>query len=200
VESFVDEIAAASGNDPYRMRHDLLKTASKLRGVLDLAATKAGWERPLPAGVHRGIALDVWYGPDESRGTPVAMVAEVSVNSHGVVKVNRVVAAVDCGTVINPKIVEAQISGGIAFGLTATIKSAITIKNGRSQQSNFHDFPILRLDEMPEVEVHIVPGSAAPTGIGEVGVPPVAPAVANAVASATGKRIRHLPILPKDLA
>jgi CO/xanthine dehydrogenase Mo-binding subunit len=200
VESFVDEIAAASGKDPYRMRHDLLKTAPKLRGVLELAATKAGWEKQLPAGVHRGIALDVWYGPDASHGTPVAMVAEASVNAHGVVRVHRVVAAVDCGMVINPKIVEAQISGGIAFGLTATIKSAITIKNGRAQQSNFHDFPILRLDEMPEVEVHIVPSSAAPTGIGEVGVPPIAPAVANAIASATGKRVRHLPIVTKDLA
>jgi len=193
VESFMDEIAAASGKDPYRMRYDLLKNAPKLRAVLELAATKAGWGKPLPAGVYRGIALD------EFDGTPVAMVAEVSVDAKGIVKVHRVVAAVDCGTVINPKLVETQISGGIAFGLTATIKSGITIKDGRAEQSNFHDFPILRMDEMPEVEVFTVPSTAAPTGIGEIGVPPVAPAVAIAVAAATGKRVRSLPIRPADL-
>ena len=125
--------------------------------------------------------------------------AEVSVNGKGVVKVHRIVAAVDCGTVINPKIVEAQISGGIAFGLTATIKSAITIKDGKAEQSNFHDFALLRMNEMPEVEVYTVPSTAAPTGIGEIGVPPVAPAVANAIAAATGKRVRRLPIRPADL-
>lgn len=193
VESFMDEIAAATGKDPYRMRYDLLKNAPKLRAVLELAATKAGWDTRLPAGVHRGIALD------EFDGTPVAMVAEVSVNTKGVVKVHRVVAAVDCGTVINPKIVEAQISGGIAFGLTATIKSAITIKDGTVAQSNFHDFPLLRMNEMPEVETYTVPSTAAPTGIGEIGVPPIAPAVANAVAAATGKRVRRLPIRQQDL-
>lgn len=193
VESFVDEIAAAAGKDPYRMRYDLLKNEPKLRAVLELAATKAGWGKPLPSGAHRGIALD------DFDGTPVAMVAEASVNAKGKVKVHRIVAAVDCGTAINPKIVEAQISGGIAFGLTGTIKGAITIKDGQAEQSNFHDFPVLRMDEMPEVEVYIVPSTAAPTGIGEVGVPPVAPAVANAVAAATGKRVRTLPIRPEDL-
>ncbi|MEW6532899.1 MAG: molybdopterin cofactor-binding domain-containing protein [Thermodesulfobacteriota bacterium] len=193
VESFMDEIAAASGKDPFQMRYDLLKNAPKLRTVLELAATKAGWGTRLPEGIHRGIALD------EFDGTSVAMVAEVSVNGKGVVKVHRIVAAVDCGTVINPKIVEAQISGGIAFGLTATIKSAITIKDGRAEQGNFHDFPLLRMNEMPEVEVYTVPSTAAPTGIGEIGVPPVAPAVANAVAAATGKRVRSLPIRPRDL-
>jgi isoquinoline 1-oxidoreductase beta subunit len=110
-----------------------------------------------------------------------------------------VVAAVDCGTVIDPKNVASQISGGIAFGLTATLKGEITVRNGRAQQSNFDDFPLLRIDEMPEVEVHIVPSTAPPTGIGEVGVPPIAPAVANAVYSATGKRIRKLPIVGTDL-
>jgi len=193
VESFVDEIAAAAGKDPFQLRYDLLKNKPKFRRVLELAATKAGWGTPLPAGIHRGIALD------EFHDTAVAMVAEVSVNSLGIVKVRRVVAAVDCGTVINPKIVEAQISGGIAFGITATLKSAITFKDGCAEQSNFHDFPLLRMDEMPEVEVHIVPSSAAPTGIGEIGVPPIAPAVANAVAAATGKRVRALPIRPADL-
>ena len=126
--------------------------------------------------------------------TPAAMVAEVSVDKTGSVKVHRVVSAVDCGTVINPKIVEAQMSGGIAFGLTATLKGSITIAKGRAQQSNFDSFPLLRIDEMPKVEVNIVPSEAAPTGIGEVGVPPIAPAVANAVYAATGKRIRRLPI------
>jgi CO/xanthine dehydrogenase Mo-binding subunit len=193
VESFMDEIAAASGKDPFQMRYDLLKNAPKLRTVLELAATKAGWGKPLPSGLYRGIALD------EFDGTPVAMVAEVSVNAKGVVKVHRIVAAVDCGTVINPKIVEAQISGAIAFGLTATIKSGITIKDGKVEQSNFHDFALLRMNEMPEVEVYTVPSTAAPTGIGEIGVPPVAPAVANAVAAATGKRVRSLPIRPGDL-
>jgi CO/xanthine dehydrogenase Mo-binding subunit len=193
VESFMDEIAAASGKDPFQMRYDLLKDHPKLRTVLELAATKAGWGTRLPEGIHRGIALDKF---DE---TPVAMVAEVSVNGKGVVKVHRIVAAVDCGTVINPKIVEAQISGGIAFGLTATIKSAITIKDGKAEQSNFHDFALLRMNEMPEVEVYTVPSTAAPTGIGEIGVPPVAPAVANAIAAATGKRVRRLPIRPADL-
>jgi isoquinoline 1-oxidoreductase beta subunit len=106
---------------------------------------------------------------------------------------------VDCGTLINPKIVEAQIAGGIAFGLTATLKGSITIKDGSAEQSNFHDFPLLTIDEMPQVEVHIVPSTSPPTGIGEVGVPPIAPAVANAVFAATGKRIRRLPIKGKDL-
>jgi isoquinoline 1-oxidoreductase beta subunit len=116
------------------------------------------------------------------------------------VKVHRIVCAVDCGTVINPKIVEAQMSGGIAFGLTATLKGSITIAKGRAQQSNFDSFPLLRIDEMPKVEVNIVPSEAAPTGIGEVGVPPIAPAVANALYAATGKRIRRLPITSRDLA
>ena len=116
-----------------------------MSAVLKLAATKAGWDKPLPPGVHRGIALD------EFDGTPVAMVAEVSVSPKGDVRVHRVTAAVDCGTVINPKIVEAQIRGGIAFGLTATLKRAITFKDGSAEQSNFHDFPLLRMNEMPEV-------------------------------------------------
>jgi isoquinoline 1-oxidoreductase beta subunit len=128
------------------------------------------------------------------------MVAEVSVDKRGQVKVHQVTCAVDCGTAINPKIVEAQISGGIAFGLTATLKSSITIGKGRAEQSNFDGFPLLRMDEMPKVAVHIVPSVAAPSGIGEVGVPPIAPAVANAVFAATGKRIRKLPLTMEALA
>jgi isoquinoline 1-oxidoreductase beta subunit len=193
VESFLDEIAAATGTDPYQLRYELLSKSPKHRNVLKLAARKAGWGKKLPDGIYRGIALNDFHE------TAVAMVSEVSVDKKGHVKVHRVVASVDCGTVIDPKNVASQISGGIAFGLTATLKGEITVRNGRAQQSNFDDFPLLRIDEMPEVEVHIVPSTAPPTGIGEVGVPPIAPAVANAVYSATGKRIRKLPIVGTDL-
>jgi isoquinoline 1-oxidoreductase subunit beta len=194
VESFLDEIAAAGGKDPLQLRMDLLKKAPKRRNVLRTAAVKAGWDRNPPAGISRGIAVHDFHD------TPAAMVAEVSVDKGGQVKVHRVVCAVDCGTVINPKNVEAQMSGAIAFGLTATLKGSITVRKGRAEQSNFDEFPILRMDEMPKVEVHIVPSAAPPTGIGEVGVPPIAPAVANAVFAATGKRIRKLPITKRDLA
>ncbi|MBI5248663.1 MAG: xanthine dehydrogenase family protein molybdopterin-binding subunit [Desulfomonile tiedjei] len=194
VESFVDEIAMASGNDPFQLRMDLLRNAPKRRKVLKIAAEKSGWEKKPPDGIHRGIAVHDFHD------TPAAMVTEVSVDKAGQVRVHRVVCAVDCGTVINPKNVEAQISGAIAFGLTATLKGSITIGKGRAEQSNFDDFPLLRMDEMPKVEVHIVESEAAPTGIGEVGVPPIAPAVANAVFAATGKRIRKLPITSRDLA
>lgn len=194
VESFMDEIAAAAGKEPFQLRYDLLKNARKRRNVLKLAATKAGWGTRLPDGVHRGIAVHDFHG------TPAAMVAEVSIDKRGHVKVHRVVCAVDCGTVVNPKIVEAQMAGGIAFGLTAALKGSVRIRNGRVEQSNFHDFPLLTTEEMPTVEVHIVPSSDPPTGIGEVGVPPIAPAVANAVYAATGKRVRKLPIMTRDLA
>jgi CO/xanthine dehydrogenase Mo-binding subunit len=194
VESFMDEIAAAGGKDSLQIRLDLLKNSQKWRNVLRIAAEKAGWDKKPPESIYRGISVHAFHE------TPAAMVAEVSVDKTGLVKVHRVVCAVDCGTVINPKIVEAQISGGIAFGLTATLKGSITIAKGRTRQANFDDFPLLRIDEMPRVEVHIVPSKAAPTGIGEVGVPPIAPAVANAVYAATGKRIRRLPITTGDLA
>jgi isoquinoline 1-oxidoreductase beta subunit len=126
-------------------------------------------------------------------------VAEVSVNETGNVRVQRVVAAVDCGTVVNPDNVKAQVEGGIAFGLTAALKAEATLKDGRIQQSNFHDYPILQMDEMPLVEVHLLESDQRPTGMGEMGVPPIAPAVANAVFAATGKRVRHIPIRPEDL-
>lgn len=193
VESFVDEIACATGKDPYQLRYDLLRNEPKRRGVLKLAAEKAGWRRKASAGLYRGIAVHDFHG------TPVAMVAEISVAAKGRVKVHRVVCAVDCGIVINPKIVEAQMAGGIAFGITATLKSSVTIKGGRAEQRNFDDFPLLRMDEMPELEVHIVPSTDPPTGIGEVAVPAIAPAIANAVYAATGKRVRKLPIGPQDL-
>jgi len=193
VESFIDEIAAATGKDPFDLRHELLRKAPRLRAVLDLAAHKAGWKQRPPEGIHRGIAVH------DYQGTAVAQVAEVSVDPKGKVKVHRVVCAVDCGIVVNPKIVEAQMESAIAFGITATLKSAVTIRKGRVEQSNFDNFPLLRIDEMPRVEVHIVPSTNPPSGIGETGVPPIAPAIANAVFAATGKRIRKLPIRPDDL-
>ena len=191
-ECFLDETAAASGRDPYEFRRELLTKAPRHRAVLELAATKAGWGAPLPRGWGRGIAVH------ESFGSFVAQVAEVSV-VDGRVRVHRVVCAVDCGIVVNPDTVEAQMEGAIVYGLTATLKSAITIAGGRVVQSNFHDFPLLGIDEMPQVEVHIVPSAEPPGGVGEPGTPPIAPAVANAIFAATGQRVRRLPIRPQDL-
>jgi len=188
VEGFIDELAAAAKQDPYEYRRALLTTAPRHRGVLELAATKAGWGTPLPAGRGRGIAV---YKSFESYA---AQVAEVSVSPTGDVRVHRVVCAIDCGMHVNPSTIEAQMQSGIVFGLTAALKGAITIENGRVTQSNFHDYPMLRMAEMPVVEVHIVPSNEAPGGVGEPGTPPIAPAVCNAIFAATGKRIRKLPI------
>src|SRR2546425_120697 len=188
VEGFMDELAAAAKQDPYEYRRALLTTAPCHRGVLELAATKAGWGTPLPAGRARGIAV---YKSFESFA---AQVAEVSVSPEGDVRVHRVVCAIDCGMHVNPSTIEAQMQSGIVFGLTAALKGAITIENGRVTQSNFHDYPMLRIAEMPVVEVHIVPSNEAPGGVGEPGTPPIAPAVCNAIFAATGKRIRRLPI------
>jgi isoquinoline 1-oxidoreductase beta subunit len=193
VESFIDEIAVATGKDPFDLRHELLRQAPRLRAVLDLAAHKADWRQSPSKGIHRGIAVH------DYQGTAVAQVAEISVDPKGKVKVHRIVCAVDCGIVVNPKIVEAQMESAIAFGLTATLKSAVTLRKGRVEQSNFDNFPLLRIDEMPKVEVHIVPSTNPPSGIGETGVPPIAPAIANAVFAATGKRVRKLPMRPDDL-
>ncbi len=193
-ECFFDELAVAGGKDPYELRRRLLNKSPRHLGVLELAATKAGWGTPLPPGRHRGIAVV------SSFGSYIAQVAEVSVAKGGAVRVHRVVCAVDCGSVVNPDTIEAQMESGIVFGLTAALKGAITIGNGRVQQSNFHDYEMLRIHEMPVVEVHIVPSKEAPGGIGEPGTPPIAPAVANAVFAATGKRIRRLPIRAEDLA
>ena len=187
-ESFLDEIAAAAGRDPYELRRILLRNHRRHLGVLELAATKAGWGSPLPQGRYRGIAVA------ESFGTFVAEVAEVAVADDGSVRVHRVVCAIDCGMHVNPDTIEAQMEGGIVFGLTAALKGAITLKRGRVQESNFFNYQMLRMPEMPVVEVHIVKNREAPGGVGEPGVPPIAPAVANAVFAATGKRIRSLPI------
>ncbi|HEX9349357.1 MAG TPA: xanthine dehydrogenase family protein molybdopterin-binding subunit [Gemmatimonadales bacterium] len=188
VEGFIDELAAAAKQDPYEYRRTLLANAPRDRGVLELAATKAGWGTPLPAGHARGIAV---YKSFESFA---AQVAEVSVSPAGDVRVHRVVCAIDCGMHVNPSTIEAQMQSGIVFGLTAALKGAITIENGRVMQSNFHDYQMLRIAEMPVVEVHIVPSNEAPGGVGEPGTPPIAPAVCNAIFAATGKRIRKLPI------
>jgi len=188
IETFMDEVAEAAGSDPVEFRRILLEGHPRLLRVLDLVAEKSGWGKPLPQGHGRGIALHQCFD------TCVAQVAEVSVTDAGKLKVAHVTCAVDCGLAINPQIIEAQMQGGIGFGLTATLKGAITLKNGKVEQSNFHDYPLLRIDEMPRVEVHIVPSSASPTGVGEPGVPPIAPAVCNAIYMAAGKRIRSLPV------
>ena len=193
VESFIDELAHAAGKDPFEYRRALLGSQPRHRGVLELAAAKAGWGKPLPAGRARGIAVHASFG------SFVAQVAEVSMSPRGQVKVHRVVAAVDCGQYVNPDTIAAQIEGGVAFGLSAALHGQITLKGGRVVQSNFHDYEVLRLNEMPEVEVHIQPSGEKPGGVGEPGVPPVAPAVANAIFALTGSRVRRLPIRPEDV-
>src|SRR6266702_4731329 len=188
VESFVDELAHAAKRDPYEYRRDLLTKAPRHQGVLNLAASKAGWGTPPPAGRARGIA--VWKAFESY----VAEVAEISINGDGEVHVHRVVCAVDGGPVVNPDIVEAQMQSGIVYGLTAALWGEITIDKGRVQQSNFPDYPMLRMADMPAIEVYIVPSSDSQGGVGEPGTPPIAPAVCNALFTLTGKRIRKLPI------
>jgi isoquinoline 1-oxidoreductase beta subunit len=193
-ECFFDEVAKAAGKDPYEFRRELIGDKHpRLKAVLELAATKADWGKPLPAGWGRGIALQ------ESFNTYVAEVAEVSTKPDGSFKVERVVVAIDCGLAINPDQIVAQMEGGVGFGVGAIIHSSITLKDGEVEQSNFHDYPALRMDEMPKVEVHIMPSTAKPTGVGEPGVPPAGPAVANAIFAATGKRVYDLPLTPEKL-
>jgi len=197
-ETFIDELSGIAGQDPVAYRLALLDKHPRHAGVLKLAAEKAGWGQPLPAGAAgtrrgRGIAVH------ESFGSYVAEVAEVTVNADGSFSVDRVVCAVDCGIVVNPDIVRAQAEGGVGFALSAVLHGAITLKDGAVEQSNFHDYAPIRINEMPKVEVHIVPSAEKPTGIGEPGVPPLAPALANALAAATGKRIRSLPIRTEEL-
>ncbi|PYP00738.1 MAG: twin-arginine translocation pathway signal protein [Gemmatimonadetes bacterium] len=188
VESFLDEVATAAKKDPYELRRALLKDKPRHLRTLELVAEKAGWGTPLPAGRARGIALAEW------QPTVCAQVAEVSVDSGGVVHVHRVVCAVDCGPVVNVGQIEAQMQGGIVYGLTAALYGEITIDHGRVTQGNFIDYPMMRINEMPAVEVHVVPSTEKQGGIGEPSVGPIAPAVCNAIFAATGKRIRKLPI------
>jgi isoquinoline 1-oxidoreductase beta subunit len=194
IETFIDELARAAGQDPYAFRRALLAKEPAWLAVLDLAATKAGWGGPLPAGSARGIAISKFIT------TIVAQVAEVTVGGDGKITVDRVVCAVDCGIAINPDIVRAQMEGGVGFGLGAALHGAITLKDGIVQQTNFNDYHVMRMAEMPKVEVHILPSAEPPKGVGEPGVPPIAPAVANAVFAATGRRIRSLPIVPATSA
>ncbi len=194
VEAFLDEVAHAGGKDPYELRRTLLANQPRMLAVLDLAAKKANWGSKLPPGVGRGIATHFSFD------SYVAQVVEASVGKGGEVRVHRVVCAVDCGLVINPDTVKAQMEGGIIYGLTAALKTEITLKDGRVEQGNFNDYPMLRIFESPEIEVHIVPSTEHPTGVGEPGVPPAAPALANAIFAATGKRIRRLPIRSSYLA
>ena len=193
VEAFIDEIAEAAGKDPVEFRLAMLKDHPRHTGVLQLAAEKAGWGTPAPAGRFRGIAVA------ESFNTYVAQVAEISVAEGGRIKVERVVCAVDCGTAINPDQIRAQMEGGIGFGLGAILKSQLTLTNGAVDQGNFDSYDVLRINEMPQVEVHIVPSQESPTGVGEPGVPPIGPALANAVYAATKKRIRVLPFARNNL-
>lgn len=187
MESLIDELAHAAGKDPLEYRRALLKDHPRHLAALNLAAEKAGWGKPLPKGVFRGIAVH------ESFGSYVAHVAEVSVNK-GAVKVQRVVCAIDCGLSVNPDSLAAQMESSVSYGLGAAMQSEITFKDGMVQQSNFHDYKVMRMADMPKVEVHIVPSTEKMGGVGEPAVPPIAPAVANAIFAATGKRIRSLPI------
>jgi isoquinoline 1-oxidoreductase beta subunit len=197
-EVFLDEVAHAANKDPVAFRQALLKEHPRHRGVLDLVAQKSGWGKPLVGkpGERRGRGVAV----HESFGSFVAQVAEVTVKPDGQFSVDRVVCAIDCGIAVNPSIVRGQMEGGITFGLSAALYGAITLKEGKVEQSNFNDYPMLRINEMPQVEVHIVASTANPSGVGEPGVPPIAPAVANALFAATGKRLRNLPLRAKDLA
>ncbi len=193
-ETFMDELAAAAGKDPVEFRRALLAGHPRHLGVLNLAAEKANWGTPLPKGTARGVAVH------ESFKTFVAQVAEVAMKSDGSFRVERVVCAVDCGVPVNPDVIRAQMEGSIGYGLAAALDGAITLKEGRVEQSNFHDYRVLRMSEMPKVEVHIVPSQEAPTGVGEPGTPPVAPAVCNALFALTGERIRTLPIRSQQKA
>jgi isoquinoline 1-oxidoreductase beta subunit len=188
VESFMDELAVQAKIDPVKYRHDLLGKTPRAQNVLDVAAQKAGWGNTPPKGQGRGVSVMHAFG------SFFGMVVDVTVNGDGEVAVNRVVCAVDCGMVVNPNTVEAQIQGGIIFGITAALYSEITIKDGRVEQANFTDYRMLRIDETPPIEVHIVKSSEAPGGIGEPGTAALAPALTNAIYAATGKRLRQLPV------
>ena len=193
VESFIDELAAAAHKDPAEYRRALLGKSPRARAVLDLATEKAAWGRPLPEGQGRGVSVQHAFG------SYLAQVAEVAVSKEGEVRVQRVVCAVDCGICVNPDTVKAQMEGGIIFGITAALFEEITIKDGRVEQTNFNDYRILRINEAPVVEVHLLKSAESPGGIGEPGTSAIAPAVTNAIFAATGKRVRKLPVKTDEL-
>jgi isoquinoline 1-oxidoreductase beta subunit len=187
-ECFLDELAAAGGQDPFKLRQRLLAKHPRHRAVLEAAARLGDWGKPPPPGRHRGIAIA------EAFKSIAAQVAEISITPDRTIRVHRVACAIDCGMIVNPDTIVAQMESGIVYGLTAALKGEINIKDGGVVQGNFNDYPLLRIDEMPEVKVHIVASEESPTGVGEPGTPPIAPAVANAVFAATGKPVRRLPI------
>ena len=187
METLIDELAAAAKQDPIAYRLALLDpTHARHRAVLALVREKSDWSKPPPKGRGRGVAVH------ESFGSVCAHVVEVSVEDKRI-RVHRVTSAIDCGTAVNPLTIEAQVQSAMVYGLSAALYGRITLAGGRVEQGNFTDYPVLRIDEMPQMSVHIVPSTAAPTGVGEPGTPPIAPAVANAIAAATGKRLRNLP-------
>jgi isoquinoline 1-oxidoreductase subunit beta len=187
-ESFIDEMAAAAKQDAVAYRRALVDKSPRAKAVLDLATEKSGWGQPLPKGSGRGVSLQFVFG------SYLAQVAEVEVSREGAVRVRRVICAVDCGTVVNPDTVQAQIQSGIIFGATAALYGEITLKNGRVEQSNFDTYQMLRMNEAPAIEVHIVKSAEPPGGIGETGTSAIVPAIANAIFAATGKRLRKMPV------
>ncbi len=193
VEAFIDELAHAANQDPVAFRLGLLQKQPRAKRVLETVAEKAGWGKPAPRGIGRGVSMV------ESFGSSAAQIAEVSVSPAGIVKIHRMVCAIDCGPVVNPDTIEQQIEGGVIFALSAILHDEITLERGRVQQKNFDDYRILTIDEVPKIEIHIIKSTDPVGGIGEPSVPPTAPAILNAIFAATGKRIRRVPIRPEDL-
>jgi isoquinoline 1-oxidoreductase beta subunit len=193
MESFLDELAHKAGKDPFQYRQTLLAKHPRHLNVLKTAAEKAGWGKPLPKGRALGIAVH------ESFGSFIAQVAEVSLDKKSAITVHRVVCAVDCGRIVNPDTIKAQMESGIIFGLSAALYGEITLKDGRVEQGNFDTYPLVRLSAAPKIEVHIIASNEAPGGVGEPGVPPIAPAVANALFTLSGARIRTLPMTPDKI-